>query len=393
MQGDSMGKALIAINAGSATLKFRAYGSDGKTLLARGMVDHFGRDNAVLELDKGGKRFQLPLDSAGRDENVAAVLNTLADHDLIPQAVVHRVVHGGQHYRSPVVMTPEVVDALSALIPLAPLHQPVSLSVMHAFAKLDPHLTQIACFDTAFHCSQPVVATRFGIARHWHDKGLRRYGFHGLSYASIARRLPELGLGDSKVVVLHLGSGASACAIQAGHSVASSMGFSALDGLMMSTRPGTLDPEVVLYWMEHEGMDVTAVRQELYKQCGLLGVSGGLSSDMRELLQARSDEAREAVELFCYRAAREVASLATAMKGLDAIVFTAGIGERSPEIRSRILKQLAWLGFEADLAANLAQSYRITAAGSRLHAYVMATDEEGEMAREAAGLLCGDIEL
>ncbi|RKQ63017.1 acetate kinase [Vogesella indigofera] len=387
-----MGKALIAINAGSATLKFRAYQPDGVQLLARGLVDRFGAAGASLELDYGGRQTRVTLAGSGRDEAVAAVLNVLADKGLEAVAVAHRVVHGGDRYTSPVVLTPEVVDHLAELIPLAPLHQPASLAVMSAFARLDSKLTQIACFDTAFHCGQPEVATRFGIARHWHEQGIRRYGFHGLSYASIARRLGDMALASQRVVVCHLGSGASACAIHDGRSIASSMGFSAVDGLMMGTRPGNLDPEVVLYWLEHEGMDIAQVRQELYKHSGLLGVSG-LSADMRELLASKEPAAKEAIELFCYRAAREVASLATAMKGLDAVVFTAGIGERSPEIRARILKQLSWLGFEVDLAANLARSQRITTPHSARHAYVMATDEEGEMAREAAALLSGDVQL
>ncbi|MDC7704866.1 acetate/propionate family kinase [Vogesella indigofera] len=387
-----MGKALIAINAGSATLKFRAYQPDGVQLLARGLVDRFGAAGASLELDYGGRQTRVTLAGSGRDEAVAAVLNVLADKGLEAVAVAHRVVHGGDRYTSPVVLTPEVVDHLAELIPLAPLHQPASLAVMSAFARLDSRLTQIACFDTAFHCGQPEVATRFGIARHWHEQGIRRYGFHGLSYASIARRLGDMALASQRVVVCHLGSGASACAIHDGRSIASSMGFSAVDGLMMGSRPGNLDPEVVLYWLEHEGMDIAQVRQELYKHSGLLGVSG-LSADMRELLASKEQAAKEAIELFCYRAAREVASLATAMKGLDAVVFTAGIGERSPEIRARILKQLSWLGFEVDLAANLARSQRITTPHSTRHAYVIATDEEGEMAREAAALLCGDVQL
>lgn len=387
-----MGKALIAINAGSATLKFRAYQPDGVQLLARGLVDRFGAAGASLELDYGGRQTRVTLAGSGRDEAVAAVLNVLADKGLEAVAVAHRVVHGGDRYTSPVVLTPEVVDHLAELIPLAPLHQPASLAVMSAFARLDSRLTQIACFDTAFHCGQPEVATRFGIARHWHEQGIRRYGFHGLSYASIARRLGDMALASQRVVVCHLGSGASACAIHDGRSIASSMGFSAVDGLMMGSRPGNLDPEVVLYWLEHEGMDIAQVRQELYKHSGLLGVSG-LSADMRELLASKEPAAKEAIELFCYRAAREVASLATAMKGLDAVVFTAGIGERSPEIRARILKQLSWLGFEVDLAANLARSQRITTPHSPRHAYVIATDEEGEMAREAAALLSGDVQL
>lgn len=387
-----MSEALIAINAGSATLKFRAYDNSGRQLLARGLVDRFGSPGAVLELEHQGKQTRVNLLGGSRDEAIAAVLSVLADKGLRPSAIAHRVVHGGLKYTSPVMLSPEVVDDLAELIPLAPLHQPASLAVMTAFARQDPALPQIACFDTAFHCGQPEVNTRFGIARHWHEQGLRRYGFHGLSYASIARRLADMSLASQRVVVCHLGSGASACAIHDGRSIAASTGFSAVDGLMMGTRPGYLDPEIILYWQEHEGLSIEQVRQELYKKSGLLGVSG-ISADMRELLASKESAAKEAVELFCNRVAREVSSLATTMRGLDAIIFTAGVGERSPEIRMRILKQLSWLGFETDIAANLARAQRITTPGSPRHAYVIATDEEGEMAREAAALLSGDIEL
>jgi acetate kinase len=295
-------------------------------------------------------------------------------------------VHGGGSFTQPVSITPDVRETLESFTALAPLHQPVSLAVIDAFASLDAHLPQIACFDTAFHTTQPEVATRFGIARHWHDEGIRRYGFHGMSYASITRRLPELGLEHARVIVCHLGSGASACAIANSCSVASSMGFSAVEGLMMSTRPGTIDPEVLLYWMENEGMGVREVRRELYKNSGLLGVSG-ISADMRVLLASGEAAAREAVELFCYRTVREIGALAAAMKGVDALILTAGIGEHSPEIRARIVSQLGWLGFELDHAANLAQARRLTTIASARPAYMLPTDEEGEMARSAAALL------
>ncbi|WP_434633218.1 acetate/propionate family kinase [Chromobacterium sp. CV08] len=383
-----MSKCLLAVNAGSATLKFRAFTPDGGSLLVRGIVDRFGSRDARLRLDdaQGRPLAERGLDDAEHATALAAMLNGLADQGLQTQALVHRVVHGGSRFSEPVRIDAEVRAALDDYIALAPLHQPVSLEVVDAFSRLDPRLPQIACFDTAFHAGQPEVATRFGIARHWHDEGVRRYGFHGLSYAAIARRLPEIGLARGKAVVCHLGSGASACAIESGRSVASTMGFSAVDGLMMGTRPGALDPEVVLYWQEHEGMGVKDVRRELYKNSGLLGVSG-VSADMRELLASDLPAAREAVELFCYRVAREVASLAAAMRGLDGLVFTAGIGEHSAEVRARVLQQLGWLGFEPDHAANLAHARRLTTAGSRLPAYVLATDEEGEMARQAGALL------
>ena len=380
-------RALLAVNAGSATLKFRAYALDeaGTPLLMRGMIDRFGQAGALLQLaDAQGKPLEdRKLAEDGREATIAAMINTLADHGLAAGKVVHRVVHGGGRFTACTPLNEAACAELAEFIPLAPLHQPVSLHVIEAFRAVDPGLPQLACFDTAFHADQPEVATRFGIARHWHQEGVRRYGFHGLSYASISRKLPALGLADARVVVCHLGSGASACAIQQGRSVASSMGFSAVDGLMMGTRPGYLDPEVVLYWMEHEGMGVADVRRELYKNSGLLGVSGGISSDMRDLLASPLPAAREAVELFCYRTTREIASLAAAMKGLDAVVFTAGVGEHSAEVRGRVLSQLGWLGFELDHVANLSHYRQLTTAASQRHAYVLATDEEGEMARQA----------
>ncbi|OWY39830.1 acetate kinase [Xenophilus sp. AP218F] len=383
-----MNKALIAINAGSATLKFRAFHPADLSLLARGMVDRFGQKDARLTLAdaRGQPLSERTLTNADPTDALAACVNALADQNLQPLALAHRVVHGGSLFQAPVRITPAVRGALEDYIALAPLHQPVSLAVIDAFNEIDALLPQIACFDTAFHASQPAIATRFGIARHWHDEGVRRYGFHGLSYAAIARRLPELELSHAKVVVCHLGSGASACAIEAGKSVAASTGFSAVDGLMMGTRPGYLDPEVILYWQEHEGMGIQEVRRELYKNSGLFGVSG-LSADLRELLASELPEAAEAVELFCYRVAREVASLAGALKGLDAVIFTAGIGEHSAEVRARVLQQLSWLGFDLDHAANLSHARRLTTPHSARAAYVLPTDEEGEMARQASALL------
>ncbi|MGL6070306.1 acetate/propionate family kinase [Craterilacuibacter sp.] len=381
-----MSSALIAVNAGSSTLKFRAYQTDGQTLLLQGLIDRFGSAEAVINIrDDQGQPSSHKLEQAGREAGVSAMLDALSLRKIKPIGVVHRVVHGGSRYQQAIPITTEVRTHLQSLIPLAPLHQPASLAVIDAFSRLDAALPQLACFDTAFHAQQPEHATRFAIARHWHDEGLRRYGFHGLSYAAITRRLPEIGLADARVVVCHLGSGSSACAIHGGRSIASSMGLSALDGLMMGTRPGILDPEVVLYWQEKHGMSIADVRDELYKRSGLLGVSA-LSADMRVLLASDTLEAGEAVELYCWRAAREVSSLATAMGGLDAVVFTAGIGEHSAEVRARILERLGWLGFATDSVANMAHQTRLTTPSSTRHAYVLATDEEGEMAREAAGI-------
>ncbi|MCL6262040.1 acetate/propionate family kinase [Craterilacuibacter sp. RT1T] len=379
-----MTRVLLAVNAGSSTLKFRAYQSGSQTLLLQGLLDRFGSEQAQLNIrDPHGQSHSHAIGKAGREAGVAAMLAALAQHALIPEGVVHRVVHGGARYQQATAITATVRSELETLIPLAPLHQPASLAVIDAFSAQNAALPQLACFDTAFHAGQDSVATRFAIARHWHDEGVRRYGFHGLSYAAINRQLPALGLAAARTVVCHLGSGASACAIHAGRSIASSMGFSALDGLMMGTRPGNLDPEVVLYWQEKHGMSVAAVRDELYKRSGLLGVSG-ISADMRELLASTQPEAAQAIELYCWRAAREVASLAAAMEGLDAVVFTAGVGEHAAEIRARILARLGWLGFELDTQANNTRQTRLTKADSPRHAYVLATDEEGEMARQAA---------
>lgn len=384
-----MSQVYLTLNAGSSTLKLSAWRHDSSTRVLDGLIDHFGAAGSSLRLSRpGGAMQSRPLAKPDPRSAVQALLAALESLDLQPLAAIHRVVHGGNRYSDPVRINGEVRADLEELIPLAPLHQPASLAVIDALSLWQPKLTQIACFDTGFHHVEQSRFNRFAIARHWYDEGVRRYGFHGLSYASIARQLPEIGLAHARVVVCHLGSGSSACALQNGQSVATSMGFSALDGLVMGTRPGTLDPEVVLYWIEQKGMTVNDVRNELYRNSGLLGLSG-LSADMRELLASTRPEAFEAVEIFCDRVAREVASLATALDGFDALVFTAGIGEHSPEIRARILKRLAWLGLKLDDAANTTAGHRqrITKATSKRVAWVLATDEEGEMLREGLALL------
>jgi acetate kinase len=384
-----MSQVYLTLNAGSSTLKLSAWRRDTHARLLDGLIDHFGSTGSTLTLSRpGGSKQNRALPKPDPRSAVQALLEALHALGLQPAAAIHRVVHGGNRYSKPVFIDGEVRADLEELIPLAPLHQPVSLSVIDALSLWQPKLTQIACFDTGFHHVEQSRFNRFAIARHWYDEGVRRYGFHGLSYASIARQLPDIGLGQARVVVCHLGSGSSACALQNGKSVATSMGFSALDGLVMGTRPGTLDPEVVLYWIEQKGMTVNDVRNELYRKSGLLGLSG-LSADMRELLTSDRPEAVEAVEIFCDRVAREVASLATALDGFDALVFTAGIGEHSPEIRARILNRLAWLGFKLDEEANAGAGHRqcLTKPTSKRAAWVLTTDEEGEMLREGLSLL------
>ncbi len=303
--------------------------------------------------------------------------------------VGHRVVHGGMRFAEPVSLDGEILEALEALTPLAPLHQPRSLDAIRGITALRPGLPQAACFDTAFHRTQPAVAGWLGLPRALHDAGVRRYGFHGLSYQYVAERIraldPELARG--RLIIAHLGSGASACAVHDGRSLDSSMGFSPLDGLLMGTRPGALDAGAVLYLLQHEGLSPAEVEDLLYRQSGLLGVSG-LSADMRILLASAETAAREAVELFVYRAAREILALTAALGELDGVVFTGGIGENSAEIRARICKRLAWIGLELDLCANQsAGEARISHSDSPVRAWVVPTDEESLIARQSQPLL------
>jgi acetate kinase len=297
-----------------------------------------------------------------------------ADGELL--AVGHRVVHGGQHYSAPVLIDAKVLEELENLIPLAPLHQPHNLATIRALLETMPSLPQVACFDTAFHRTQPAVAQRYAIPRRFADEGVRHYGFHGLSYEYIASVLPaiEPALADARIIVAHLGSGASLCALHKGRSIATTMGFSPLDGLVMGTRCGSLDPGVLLYLMDRHNMDARALEQLLYHQSGLLGVSG-ISNDMRTLLASDDPRAQEAIELFVYRAGRETGSLAAALGGLDALVFTGGIGEHSAVIRAQVCRQAAWLGLELDDSANETDVSRISTLSSKVSAWAVATDE------------------
>jgi acetate kinase len=303
-------------------------------------------------------------------------------------AAGHRVVHGGLEFTQPVRIGPDVLAALEVLVPLAPLHQPHNLAAIRAVAQRVPELPQVACFDTAFHRTQPAVAQAFGLPRRYAAEGVVRYGFHGLSYEYIASVLPgtDARAAAGRTVVAHLGNGASLCALKGGRSVASTMGFTALDGLPMGTRCGALDPGVLLYLMDNHDLDVRALEKLLYQQSGLLGVSG-ISSDMRALVASPDPRAAEAIDLFVYRIGRELGSLAAALGGLDALVFTGGIGENAAAIRARVCREAAWLGLDLDAAANDAGGPRVSRAESRVTAWVIPTNEELMIAQHTRRLL------
>jgi acetate kinase len=299
------------------------------------------------------------------------------------------VVHGAQKFSQPVVLDAAMVDELRGFIPLAPLHQPHNLAGVDALSAALPGVPQVACFDTAFHRSQPEVAQLFALPRAITAQGVRRYGFHGLSYEYIAEVLPQrldAARAHGRVIVAHLGNGASMCAMKDLKSQASTMGFTAVDGLMMGTRTGNLDPGVLLYLMEYRGMDAAALTKLLYKESGLLGVSG-ISQDMRILLESAAPEAREAVDLFCYRIVREIGSLAAALGGLDALVFTGGIGERGAPVREKVCAGLDWLGVRLDGAANARNATQISTSESRIAVCVIPTNEEWIIARHTARLV------
>ncbi|MCX7180058.1 MAG: acetate/propionate family kinase [Proteobacteria bacterium] len=400
-----MADAILTLNAGSSSIKFALFMHPAGTVaIARqpalsGQIDGIGADNARLVAhDAAGKLLadqllnNVPKGGAGQHRHALDfLLGWLGDHEdgMTVRAVGHRVVHGAEKYAQPIVLNAAIREDLARFIPLAPLHQPHNLDAIRAVAELLPSLPQVACFDTAFHRSQPAVAQLFALPRAITAQGVRRYGFHGLSYEYIADVLPEHldpQRSNGRVIVAHLGNGASMCAMQARKSVASTMGFTAVEGLMMGTRTGSLDPGVMLYLMEYQGMDAKALTRLLYKESGLLGVSG-ISQDMRVLLASERDEAREAVELFCYRITRELGSLAAALGGLDALVFTGGIGEHAAPVRQIVCMAAHWLGIDLDLKANSENALCISKAGSKAAALVLPTNEEWMIARHTADLI------
>lgn len=391
-----MPNAILALNAGSSSIKFSLFEVRDRAALSPmssggiegiGVAPHFTAKDAagsVLE----DKHWQ------GKDADYGTMLKALlawAEGHVHPDtlaAVGHRVVHGGRDFTAPVRLTADIVQQLDALTPLAPLHQPHSLTPIRTLMALRPGLPQVACFDTAFHCTMPALATRFALPREYEAEGVRRYGFHGLSYEYIAwflrQRLPNLAAG--RVVVAHLGNGASLCAMRDGRSQDTTMGFTALDGLVMGTRCGTLDAGVVLYMLQQKGLAAHEVEHLLYERSGLLGVSG-VSSDMRTLLASADSRAREAVELFAFRIGQETAAMAASLSGLDGFVFTGGIGEHAAEARALVCERLNWLGVELDSAANKGGVGRISTPASRVEVQVIPTDEEATIARHTHDII------
>lgn len=391
-----MRDGILVINAGSSSIKFSLYlgnGEDKPLLSSRGQVEGINvAPHFVACAPDGAMLAERRWDDAkmSHQDLFAHLLAWVEGHleGATLRVAGHRVVHGGPRHSAPVVVDDAVLAELEELVPLAPLHQPHNLAPIRALRRIHPELTQVACFDTAFHRTNPRVAESFALPRALAEEGVRRYGFHGLSYEFIARQMTVVApdLAEGRVAVAHLGSGASMCAIKGGRSVTSTMGFTALDGLPMGTRTGTLDPGVILYLLQQKGMDAKAIETLLYKQSGLLGVSG-ISNDMRVLLASDDPHAAEAVDLFVYRIVRELGSLAAAMEGLDALVFTAGIGERSPEIRARVCARAAWMGIRLDEEANRRGAGRISTSDSPVPVFVIPTDEEMMIAKHSRAVV------
>ncbi len=390
-----MPDTIAVLNAGSSSLKFSVFGvGETLTLNVRGQVEGIGTAPRFVAKDPSGAVVAEQswggsdaIDHAGAVEHLFSYLATDLKRGRL-LAVGHRVVHGGTRYGAPVRVDAAVIDALAELVPLAPLHQPHNLTPIRAIAARMPALPQVACFDTAFHHDQPPLAQAFALPPEITGQGVRRYGFHGLSYEYVAGAMRTLDMraAAGRVVVAHLGNGASMCAMADGRSVASTMGFTALDGLVMGTRSGTIDPGVMIWLMDQMGMGPRDLERLLYHRSGLLGVSG-ISSDMRTLLASGEPRAKLAIELFCYRAGRELGSLAAALGGLDALVFTGGIGEHAAPIRAAIVRGACWLGLALDADANAAGKRRITSDTSRVPAYVVPTDEELMIARHVRSAL------
>lgn len=384
---------LLVLNAGSSSLKAALFAcGDPPEPLLRGAVEEIG-DAARLAF---GGEAPVALAGAGGRDHAAALATLLAGMagrvaDMRVAAVGHRIVHGGAAFAEPVPLDTATLAALERLVPLAPLHQPHNLAGARAAIAAFPDALQIGCFDTAFHRHHPLESDLFALPREYYARGVRRYGFHGLSYDSISGQLSQLapGLHAGRVAVAHLGAGASICGMRGGRSVASSMGFSALDGLPMATRPGQIDPGVLLWLMTEEGMDAAALSDLLYRRSGLLGLSG-LSGDMRVLEAAGTPEAEEAIGYFTYRIRREIGATAAALGGLDGIVFTGGIGENSARVRAEVCKGLGWLGVEIDAGSNACHATSISLPGATVKVLVIRTDEESVIARAAQAAIAAE---
>lgn len=390
-----MADTIVVLNAGSSSIKFSifAVGGGEPELTLRGQIEGLNGSARFLAKDATGALVSertwdvaTPPGHEGALEHLIGYLrHKLADDRLV--GVGHRVVHGGLEHSEPVRVTPEVLSDLEDFTPLFPLHLPNNLNPVRRLLERMPELPQVACFDTSFHRTNPPISQLYALPLEYAEAGVRRYGFHGLSYEYIASVLAgfDRRAGEGSTIVCHLGNGVSACAMQGGKSIASTMGFTGVEGLPMGTRSGTLDPGVLLYLMD-QGMDARAIERLIYKESGLLGVSG-ISSDMRTLLASEEPRARLAVDLFVYRLGRELGSLAAALGGLHTLVFTAGIGEHSAEIRERVCRRAAWLGVELDPAANATGGPRITSLTSRVSAWVIPTNEELTIARHTWRLI------
>jgi acetate kinase len=390
--------SIFTVNGGSSSLKSSLYcikGGEPELLYNFKLSNILAQPRAKITDAAGQLVADLSPDFAAieRDGRHQACLDFvfawIRDNagDQTIKAISHRVVHGGEKYSAPIVISDADMAQLREFIPLAPLHQPFNLKLIEACQALLPEVPQVACFDTMFHSDMPAVARMFALPRELSEEGVRRYGFHGLSYEFIQRQLDERDAGRLNTVVGHLGAGASLCAIKEGTSITSTMGFTALEGPPMGSRCGSIDPGVLLYLMREKAMDVDAIEKLLYKESGWLGVSGGISSEMAELLASDAPEAQQATELFSYRVAREIGSLAAALEGLQQLVFTGGVGENSAEIRSQICQRSRWLGAEIDEAANQAGAEIISTPGSKVVVRVIPTDEERMLALHGMEML------
>jgi acetate kinase len=393
---------ILVVNAGSSSVKFQVFAIEGAnelTLQIKGQVDGIGTQPCLRARAPGG--IEVVNESFERSEvpDVPAALARAGAwlrqrYDIMPVAVGHRVVHGGPLYDRPILVDAGVLENLEKYVPLAPLHQPNNLAPIRALLAHSPDLPQVACFDTAFHRGHSALADHYALPQQLYAQGVRRYGFHGLSYEYVAQRLPQVApdVAGARVIVAHLGSGASMCALAGGRSIESTMGFTALDGLPMGTRPGQLDPGVVLFLIDQMKMSAAAVQQLFYHDSGLKGLSG-VSNDVRELEASPDPRAAFALEYFAYRVGLHAGALAAALGGLDAFVFTAGIGENSASMRARIAEKLAWLGAALDQEANAAHAPLISRRGSRVALYVIPTDEELMIGRHTLALLSGRDQL
>ncbi|MDE2385095.1 MAG: acetate/propionate family kinase [Alphaproteobacteria bacterium] len=385
-----MSSVLLTLNAGSSSLKFAVFAAQGDVPLATGLADRIGANGTITLRD--GKGDTVPqAGAADVSSHQAALLSILGQlrarlGELDVAAVGHRIVHGGISFVAPTLLDANTLQALEALVPFAPLHQPHNLAGVRAAIAAFPKARQVACFDTAFHRNHPFVNDTFALPRVFYEKGVRRYGFHGLSYEFIASELHRIAprLAEGRVIVAHLGNGASVCALHHGRSIASTMGFTALDGLPMGTRCGQLDPGVVLYLMDQEKLSAAQISDLLYKHSGLLGLSG-LSNDMRELEAAGTPEAAQAIDYFVFRVQREFGAMAAALGGVDAIVFCGGIGENAKAIRARVCERLAWMGVELDHARNSQNALVVSSELSRAQVMVIKTNEELVIARALRG--------